>query len=63
MIGSIKGKIIFKKEKFIILDVSGVGYKINVSTDTLKNFNEESLSIFNLSEKELMTSGTKFSSP
>jgi len=35
MIGSIKGKIILKTEKFLIVDVSGVGYKINVSSDTL----------------------------
>jgi Holliday junction DNA helicase RuvA len=31
MIGSIKGKIILKKEKFILIDVSGVGYKAFVS--------------------------------
>ena len=35
MIGSIKGKIILKTEKFLVVDVSGVGYKINVSSDTL----------------------------
>jgi len=35
MIGSIKGKIILKTEKFVITDVSGVGYKISVSPDTL----------------------------
>lgn len=35
MIGSIKGKIILKREKFIILETAGVGYKINVSPDTL----------------------------
>ena len=35
MIGSIKGKIILKAEKFLIVEVSGVGYKINVSPDTL----------------------------
>ena len=31
MIGSIKGKIILKKEKFILVDVAGVGYKAFVS--------------------------------
>lgn len=35
MIGSIKGKIILKKEKFLIVETSGVGYKISVSPDTL----------------------------
>lgn len=44
MIGSIRGKIILKTEKFLIIEVSGVGYKINVSPDTLskiKKTNEE----------------------
>ncbi|HBA45672.1 Holliday junction DNA helicase RuvA [Candidatus Nomurabacteria bacterium RIFCSPLOWO2_02_40_28] len=35
MIGSIKGKINFKTEKYIIVDTAGVGYKINISPDTL----------------------------
>ena len=35
MIGSIKGKIILKTEKFLIVEASGVGYKISVSSDTL----------------------------
>ena len=35
MIGSIKGKINFKTEKYIIVDTVGVGYKINISPDTL----------------------------
>lgn len=35
MIGSIKGKIILKTEKYIIVEAGGVGYKINVSPDTL----------------------------
>ena len=35
MIGSIKGKIILKTEKFLVVEVSGVGYKISVSPDTL----------------------------
>lgn len=35
MIGSIKGKIILKTEKFLILETGGVGYKISVSPDTL----------------------------
>ncbi|MFA5827339.1 MAG: Holliday junction branch migration protein RuvA [Candidatus Paceibacterota bacterium] len=46
MIGSIKGKITFRTDKFVIIETSGVGYKINVSPDTLLNFkktNEEIL--------------------
>jgi len=35
MIGSIKGKIILKTEKFLIVETGGVGYKINVSPDLL----------------------------
>jgi Holliday junction DNA helicase RuvA len=30
MIGSIKGKIILKTEKFLIVETGGVGYKVNV---------------------------------
>jgi holliday junction DNA helicase RuvA len=44
MIGSIKGKIILKTEKFLIVETGGVGYKINVSSDTLsktKKMSEE----------------------
>ena len=35
MIGSIKGKVILKTEKFLIVEANGVGYKISVSPDTL----------------------------
>lgn len=35
MIGSIKGKIILKTDKFLIVETAGIGYKINVSPDTL----------------------------
>ena len=35
MIGSIKGKIVLKTEKFLIVETAGVGYKINVSPDVL----------------------------
>ncbi len=44
MIGSIKGKIILKTDKFLIVETGGVGYKISVSPDTLsklKKTNEE----------------------
>ena len=46
MIGSIRGKIIFKTSKFLIVETAGVGYKINVSPDTLsklKKINEDIL--------------------
>lgn len=35
MIGSVKGKIILKTEKFLIVETGGIGYKINVSPDTI----------------------------
>lgn len=35
MIGSIRGKITLKTEKFILVETGGVGYKISVSPDTL----------------------------
>ncbi len=35
MIGSIKGKIILKTDKFLIIETNGVGYKISVSPDML----------------------------
>ena len=41
MIGSIKGKIIYKSEKFLIVETGGVGYKINVSANNLLKTNNE----------------------
>ena len=35
MIGSIKGKIVLKTEKFLVLETAGVGYKVSVSPETL----------------------------
>src|SRR3989344_2876940 len=35
MIGSIKGKIILKTDKFLIVEAGGVGYKVSVSPDAL----------------------------
>src|SRR3989339_2 len=46
MIGSIKGKIILKTNKFLIVETAGVGYKVNVSPDMLsklKKINEDIL--------------------
>lgn len=41
MIGSLNGKIIFKTGKFIIIEVAGVGYKLNISPDTLSKIQKE----------------------
>jgi Holliday junction DNA helicase RuvA len=46
MIGSIKGKIILKTEKFLIVETGGVGYKINVSANTLSKIQEKKDKIF-----------------
>jgi Holliday junction DNA helicase RuvA len=35
MIGSIKGKIVLKTEKYLIIETGGVGYKVSVSPDIL----------------------------
>jgi len=36
MIGQLTGKIIYQAERYIILDVAGVGYKVFISAETLK---------------------------
>lgn len=43
MIGRIKGNIVFIGDKFIIVDVSGVGYKIYITNETIASIsiNEE----------------------
>ena len=35
MIGSIRGKIILKTDKYLVVETSGVGYKVSVSPDVL----------------------------
>lgn len=35
MIGSIRGKVILKRDKWLIVEASGVGYKVSVSSDTV----------------------------
>ena len=42
MIGSIKGKIIHKTEKYLIVETGGIGYKINISPDTLSRLKKDS---------------------
>ena len=46
MIGSIKGKIILKTAKFLIVGTGGVGYKIYVSPDTLSKAKKTSELVF-----------------
>ena len=46
MIGSIKGKITFKTEKFLIVETNGVGYKINMATDALSKVKKDEEMIF-----------------
>ncbi|MBU1177180.1 MAG: Holliday junction branch migration protein RuvA [Patescibacteria group bacterium] len=41
MIASLKGKIELKTDKFIILDVNGVGYKIFCTSPTLKGIKDD----------------------
>ena len=40
MIASIKGKIEFKGEKFLVIEAAGIGYKVFCSPGTLKNISE-----------------------
>lgn len=46
MIGSIKGKIILKTDKFVIAETDGVGYKISVSPDTLSKLKKMEKEVF-----------------
>jgi Holliday junction DNA helicase RuvA len=46
MIGSVRGKIALKTDKFVILETAGVGYKISVSTDTLSKLSKTSEEAF-----------------
>jgi len=39
MIGSIRGTITLKSDKFVIVETAGVGYKISISPDTLSHLN------------------------
>ena len=41
MIGHLEGKVIFRGERYVILDVGGVGYKIFVAAGTRKNLEPE----------------------
>ena len=46
MIGSIRGKIISKTDKYLIVEVGGVGYRISVSPDALSKAKKTDEEIF-----------------
>lgn len=41
MIAQLRGKIISRKPTQIILDVNGVGYEVNITTNTFESLNED----------------------
>lgn len=47
MISQVRGKITLKTEKYVVIDVGGIGYKIGVSADTLTRLkNNEEISLW-----------------
>lgn len=47
MISQVRGKIILKTDKFVVIDVGGLGYKVGVSVDTLARLkNKEEVSLW-----------------
>ncbi|MEX2052403.1 MAG: Holliday junction branch migration protein RuvA [Candidatus Paceibacterota bacterium] len=46
MIGSIRGKIILKTEKYLVVETGGVGYKLSVSPDLLSKAGKADEEIF-----------------
>ncbi|KKR79294.1 MAG: Holliday junction ATP-dependent DNA helicase RuvA [Candidatus Nomurabacteria bacterium GW2011_GWA2_40_9] len=46
MIGSIRGKIILKQERFVIVEAHGVGYKVALSPDTISKLKNAEESFF-----------------
>lgn len=46
MIGSLRGKIALKTDKFLLVEASGVGYKVNVSSDILSKSQKTGEEIF-----------------
>ncbi|MGQ9571404.1 MAG: Holliday junction branch migration protein RuvA [Thermodesulfovibrionales bacterium] len=46
MIGSLRGKLISKKPDFVIIEVNGVGYQVNVPLSILSNLPEEGREVF-----------------
>ncbi len=46
MIGSLKGQVTLKTDKYLILDVAGVGYKVNVSPEAMSKVKMSSEAYF-----------------
>jgi Holliday junction DNA helicase RuvA len=46
MIGSLRGKIISKTDKFVILETAGVGYKVSVSPDVVSKASATGTELF-----------------
>ncbi|MFZ2149970.1 MAG: Holliday junction branch migration protein RuvA [Minisyncoccia bacterium] len=46
MIGSLRGKITLKTDKFVIVEAGGVGYKVSVSPDTLSKVSKTGDEVF-----------------
>lgn len=46
MISYLKGLILYKTEKFVVLDVNGVGYKVFLSKKTLAKIADKEISFF-----------------
>ncbi len=40
MIAHLSGKLLFSSERFVVIDVNGVGYKVRVTMDTLRSLRE-----------------------
>ena len=40
MIAHLSGKLLFSNERFVVIDVSGVGYKVRVTMDTLRSLRD-----------------------
>jgi Holliday junction DNA helicase RuvA len=46
MIGSIRGKIVVKTDKFVLIEANGVGYKVSVSPEILVKTHQKDEEIF-----------------
>lgn len=46
MIGSLRGRLLYKKPDHVIIEVGGIGYQVNVTLNTLSNLPDEGKDIF-----------------
>lgn len=46
MIGSIRGKIVSRTDKFLVIETGGIGYKVNVSADVLSKTGKSDEEVF-----------------